>query len=246
MLEVFLEGELTHVDIKPFLMWMEALELPFDVNRAPHSPKKIFSCYVEASHKQTGIWDLPLPAGHLRLLLSRGKSIGPYNGECIDRKMVAVSEDLSSLNLFALHELGHALGAVDKKRETILRIKTKPEYTIDARNEKNALIDRLSALHPDGLVEFGGFHCLAPNCIMQPVISTTDLLNTKDITELFCADCRKLLYKNKDKLLKEAEEIETCLYCQNIHHCMYMDNEIWEDHPVCKKFSPIAKEDVTE
>lgn len=243
MLEIFLEGDLTYVDITIFLKWMESFKIPFDVNNAPHRPKKIFSSYVEASHRQTGIWDMPLPEGHLRLLMSKGKYIGPQSGQCSDRKMVAVSEDNESLCYIALHELGHALNVVDTKREVVLKIKTKPEFTNDARSEKDTLVDRMSVLHPDGLIEFGGLHCLSPGCIMQPCLPP---MLSKDPSELFCQACKKRLYKYRDKLLSLAAEVNTCLYCQDIHQCMFRKSYIWEGSPVCKKFNPIAKEDSTE
>lgn len=241
MLEIYLTGTITHNDLTTFFNWLDILGLPFEVKQAPIVPKKLISSYVEASHNQTGIWNLPLPNGHLRILLSRDKHIGPQNGECLDNKMVVACEDVQMLKYLAMHEIGHALKAVDTKKDVIVKIKSKPEFSKDASSEKIQLIKRLEVIHPDGLIEMGGLHCLRPGCVMQPIISQ-ELLETTDVKKLFCPECRDRFFKYLEELKDLANEVDTCEYCCDLHECMYSDGKVWEDSVVCKKFRPLPKQ----
>ncbi len=237
MLELYLDRT-PEVDLTTFLQWITDLRIPYDVYNTPKSPKKVLSSYVKASHKQTGIWHMPLEKGKLRLLLSNTKPAGPYVGQCLKNKMIAASENLNTLRLAAMHELGHALKVVDTKRDKIVQLKVDPKYYGDAEEEQVSYVKKLTLLHPDGLIKMGGLHCLDPYCVMQPYLPES-LLNKEKVAEIFCQSCLERLYKNRDKLLSEVEKQDTCFYCMNLIHCMNIKEDIWEETPVCNtKFAP--------
>ena len=236
MLEIYLLEGTEEASLTLFLQKLVKMELNYIIRKAPSKHTRILSCYVEAAYKQAGIWGLPLPRGHLRLLVA-SETVGPLAGQSAGKLMFASHPDPETLCTVALHELGHSLKAVRRKTHTlVMQVKAKRDLMNDTKNTliQQGALDKLSKLYPDSMVELDGAHCLGMGCIMQ-VMPKPSAVTQEDS---FCDLCADNVKDSVKKINAEFDETPNyCGDCANLRSCMYSKEHVYEGSDICEEFN---------
>lgn len=244
MLEIYLLDGTEEMSLKLFLQKLVNMKLNYIIRKAPSKHEKILACYVEAAYKQAGIWGLPLPRGHLRLLVA-AETVKPLAGQSMGKLMFASHPDPETLCTIALHELGHSLKAVRRKSHKMtMQVKAKRELMNDTKATliQQGTLDKLSKLYPDSMIELDGAHCLGLGCIMQ-VCPNPSAINQ---SESFCELCADNVKDSVSKINKEFDETPNyCGDCVNLRVCMYTKEHVYEKSDICEEFEqdPIQVEE---
>lgn len=243
MLEIYLIDGTEEASLGKFLKKITDMNLAYVIKKAPSKHEKHLSCYVEAAYKQAGIWFLPLPKAHLRMLVAN-ELVGPLAGQSMGNLMFASHPDPDTLSTIALHELGHSLKAVRKRTHTcVMSIKAKRDMMSDTKATliKQGALEKLAKLHPDGMVDLDGAHCLGLGCIMQVVPSNT-LIN---VDHSFCDLCFDNVKDSIKKINEEFEETPSlCGDCEYLVRCMQTKEHVYEQSDICPEFSAkLVKDD---
>jgi hypothetical protein len=235
VLEIYLLEGTEEVSLKLFLEKLAKMELNYVVRKAPTKHERILSCYVEAAFKQAGIWGMPLPRGHLRMLVA-SETVTPLAGQSMGKLMFASHPDADTLCTVALHELGHSLKAVRRKsHKLVMQVKSKREVMNDTKTTliQQGALEKLSKLYPDSMVELDGAHCLGMGCIMQVVPKASAITQP----DSFCDLCAENLKDSVSKINKEFDETPSyCGDCINLRSCMYTKENVYEKSDICAEF----------
>lgn len=236
MLEIYLIEGTEESSLTLFLQKLVKMQLNYVIRKAPTKHTRILSCYVEAAYKQAGIWGIPVPRGHLRMLVA-AESVTPLSGQSVGKLMFASHPDPETLCTIALHELGHSLKAVRRKSHNlVMQVKAKRDLMNDTKNTliQQGALERLSKLYPDSMIELDGAHCLSMGCIMQVMPKSSAISQP----ESFCDLCFENVKAAVKKINGEFDETPNyCGDCANLRSCMYTKEDVYEGSDICGEFN---------